>query len=59
MTIAASNGSDESPTTNTAKDNTGSIITTYCFKNAGLEVILGLEKRREDVGGWIRVDVVW
>jgi hypothetical protein len=33
-----------------------STITTWCC-NARLEMILGLEKRREDVGGWNKDDV--
>jgi hypothetical protein len=32
-----------------------STITTWCY-NARLEAILGLEKWREDVGGWNEVD---
>jgi hypothetical protein len=51
----ASNGNDESPTTNTTTHTT-SIISTWCC-NARLEVVLGLAKRRENVGGWNEDDV--
>jgi hypothetical protein len=53
--IEASNGSDESPTTNTTI-YTAFIISTWCC-NARLEAILGLAKQREDVGGWNKDDV--
>jgi hypothetical protein len=55
--MPASDGNDESPTTNTTT-YTSSIITTWCC-NARLDVVLlGLAKRREDVGGWNKDDKV-
>jgi hypothetical protein len=49
--MPASNGNDESPTTNRHNNTHCFYCTTYCY-NARLEVILGLAKRRENVGGW-------
>jgi hypothetical protein len=42
---------------NKHNSNTASIISTHCC-NAILDVILGLEKRRENVWGWIRVQAL-
>jgi hypothetical protein len=53
---AATNGNGQSQTTNTTI-YTPYIICTYCC-NARLDVILRLEDSEEDVGGWLRVDVV-